>query len=210
MLGETMAGSKQTTCQLCGQPLGDPSILKRYEENLRRYEDDLRQRTERALRRQIRSEVRETFADKADAKAEKKIESRTRSLQQQIETLREQVEYHRRKAEKLSSVDRGAFNEQDLLLALRHEFHDDKIEPHKRGQAGTDIIHDVRYRSGVGLAVAGRIVYECKDRLTWSKDFVSQAKAAKERHQAAHAVVVSRVLPRKKKGFTLEGDIAIV
>lgn len=201
--------AKEIICEFCGQVIADASKVKHYREAVAKHEQSVRDRVEKALRTAIRAEMRETIMKEAEAKADKKYEKRERDLNQQVDILKEQVEYHKRKAEKLSSVDRGEFNQQDLLFALQREFKEDDIKPQKRGAKGTDIIHVVRYKTGVGYVDAGRIIYECKDRLTWSRESVQQAVREKELHRASHVVIVSPVLPRRQKGIAREGDVFI-
>jgi len=116
----------------------------------------------------------------------------------------------KRKLERLSSADRGAFQEHELAAELTAKFQDDRIELHKGGAAGTDIRHEVRYRSGGVLVSAGLIVYECKDTLHWNNAFVAQTKASLELHGANHAILVTRALPSNQKGFLMQDDVAIV
>lgn len=98
-----------------------------------------------------------------------------------------------------------------VLNLLKAAFRDDELTRTRRGRAGADIFHHVRYRDGGGgWAEAGLIIYECKDTLRWNNDFVVQAKRAAKTHEAAYTVLVSRAFPRGQKYLLVRGDGVIV
>jgi hypothetical protein len=204
-------------CRFCGQALGDAKVLARYEKNVRSHDAQV----VASLREEARAEVEAEYAKKehrmlaglkvkAEEKVQKNYDRRLRQMEQSNQSLQRELDASKRRLEHLSSANRGAFNEEDLVAALNREFPADRIERVKRGPAGRgDILHEVR--CGVGAStVAGYIVYECKDTARWDNDFLTQVKAAQQYHRASHAVIVSNAFPAKYRGFSVIGGVIIV
>jgi hypothetical protein len=111
-----------------------------------------------------------------------------------------------RKLEKQTGEQLGAEAERDLLTELRQAFLGDRFEPIGRGVKGADIVHSVMD----GSRLAGRIIYESKNTLTWNKEFIVQAKKYQTQYETPYVMVVTRVFPAKKKGFCTVKDIPVI
>ncbi len=111
-----------------------------------------------------------------------------------------------RKLEKQTGEQLGAEAELDLFTELLHAFPDDKIERIGRGVTGADIVHHVMD----GTKIAGRIVYESKNTLSWQNGFIAQAKKYQTQYETPHVMIVSRVFPSKHKGFCVVKEIPVV
>lgn len=216
-LANVEVGGAPPVCRFCGQDLADAKVLARYEKNVRSHDA----RLAASMREQARAELEAEYAKKkqralaelkvkAEEKVRKAYDRRLRQMEQSNQTLQQELDASKRRLEHLSSANRGAFNEEDLVAALRREFPEDGIERVKRGPAGRgDILHEVRCGTRAGTS-AGFIVYECKDTSRWDNDFVTQAKAAQHHHRASHAVIVSSAFPQKHNGFAVIDDVVVV
>lgn len=198
------------TCELCGQSLADADVLSRYRSRLAARDE--------AVRTEVRAELDALARAEAPARqhaaelvAARRLDKRVRQMEQTNRGLREQLDGYQRRIDGLSSGNRGRFSEDDVLAALRTEFPFDRFELVRSGPARRpDIVQSVCYQAGSVTKEAGVILYECKDRLRWEGGFVAQARAARERHHAAHAVVVTHSFPAGRTGFVAVDDVLVV
>lgn len=227
-------------CPVCGQPLVHKQAIAHYHRALPGFERRLRTEATKELRREIRAEyqdrlqsarleaknearreLREQYEAKLkSARAAGKDDKRVRRLEallerQRAESDRQRTENEklRRQLEGLQPGDRGEFDEEDLKRRLEAAFKDkgDNVERVGRGRAGSDLIQTVRYQlADGGFATAGRIVYECKDRLDWKNEFLVQAKQARGSYKTPYVVLVVRTLPRKHRHFYVDDGIPVV
>src|SRR5262249_31525707 len=93
-----------------------------------------------------------------------------------------------------------------LLAELKAEFPGDHIEPVRHGAKGADIIHDIMD----GSKKLGRIVYESKNVSTWQNEFVTKAKRYQTQYNTPYVLIVTRVLPRRKRGLCIVKDVPVV
>lgn len=212
------ADDKPAVCPLCGQALADSAVAANYETNSKVYDARITAR----LRDQIRAEIQTEYAQRekkqlaelavrADEKVRGQYDRRLRQMELGNLSLQRQLDIYKRRLEQLSSANRGSFNEEDLMAVLKTAFPNDRVERIKAGPAGRgDILHEVCYSSGQGVACAGSIAYECKDTTRWDNGFLSQAKAARDFHRASYAVVVTSTFPAKQKGFAVVDDVLVV
>jgi len=179
--------------------------------------------TERAkVRAKLRAEMEAKYRAKIetsrrDDKRVRQLESvarryRTEADRQRAEADRQraQAERLRRQLEGIQPGERGEFDEEALKRNLEAAFRDDSMVRVGRGGAGADLVQTVRYRVGDQLAVAGRIVYECKDVQEWKAEFVRKAKRDQEAHRTPHIIIVTKAFPRKQNHFCLQDGIPII
>jgi hypothetical protein len=160
--------------------------------------------------REVRKAVKAELSFEAERKAESKVRTQLLQYDRTMKKLQEQNEEQARRIENLTAEERGEFNEQDLILRLRAEFPDDRIERQKRSHAGADILHEVCSKIGGGYSNAGLIIYECKDTLNWSNSFIDQAKKARITHHTPFVIVISRCFPRSQKTLFVQDDVVVV
>ena len=146
----------------------------------------------------------------AGREAEIAVQGELRKLRRTIATLSAQNEEQARRIENLSSEERGEFNEQQLVAELKSAFPDDRVERNPRGHSGADILQEVCVRRESGLEPAGTIVYECKDTLRWSNDFITQARRSGTTHGSSYLVVITRAFPRNEKWIAVRTGVVIV
>ncbi len=164
--GQLGAKTELPVCRFCGQSLTDPKVLARYEKKVKFYDAQLGDR----LREQARADAHAEYMKKEQRllpalrlKAEEDVRKdygrRIRQMEQSNHSLQRELDASKRRLEHLSSVNRGAFNEEDLVAVLKQEFPEDRIDRVKRGPAGrADILQEVRCETGVPAGV-GHIVY---------------------------------------------------
>ncbi|MGH2764937.1 MAG: DUF2130 domain-containing protein [Actinomycetota bacterium] len=154
-----------------------------------------RQAAERTrMEKSIRTQVGRDFA------------KRSRALEQSVDALQRQKEELERRVERLTAQERGEFHEVDIFERLVQGFPGDKIE--KRGRGG-DILHTVRHQSGGRQREAGLILYECKDTLRWSNDFITQIRKAGRSRKTPYLVLVTKAFPRGQKWVLVRNDVVI-
>lgn len=230
-------GSRRATqtCPYCDQPLANEEAIERLAESEREVERRLDEAVAaraktlaqqlvakakadaeveiRKLKQEQAAAVRaakQEAQEDADRRAAQKSRTEMRKLTRTIESLREQNEEQARKIERLTSEERGEFNEEELVARLRAAFPDDRIERVKRGQTGADILHEVIVRGDGDALSAGLIAYECKDTLHWQNAFVEQAKKAGRTHGTTFVVVVTHAFPRGEKPFCVRDGVLVV
>lgn len=117
-------------------------------------------------------------SERAKAFAERqKLDAKLAALQRQLQ------------AKTAGELGEGA--EIDLYETLRAAFPDDRFTRVKKGTAGADIIHEI-LQAG---RVAGRIVYDSKNRDAWRNDYATKLRADQLAAKADHAVLSTRVFP---------------
>lgn len=201
---EQLAGLRTERQELLRVHKGEITAIRREAEARKKRE--LRE----ALRKQ-RDEDREKISREERAKLERRFSHRQRALERSVNTLEEDKDRLERQVERLRAADQGEFNEERILEQLKAAFRDDDLTRTRRGRAGADIFHRIRYRDGRGdWAEAGLIIYECKDTLRWNNDFLAQVKRAGKRHEATCMVIVSRAFPRGQKNLVARTDGVIV
>jgi hypothetical protein len=198
---------------VCGQALIDRDMLAAYQR--RRIELDRERR--RTLLGEVRREVGLAnearlveITERARMEAVKSYELQIRGLERTNTDMRAQLDVYKRRLERLSPTELGSVHEAEVLAALRAAFPTDQIVAVSHGPAGRgDIVQEVRL-PGAEARSAGVIVYECKNHLRWSNDFVRQALVSRDFHRAAHAVLVSSRLPAKHIGVAVVDGVVVV
>ncbi len=183
--------------------------IRQLREELRKVQALVERRAEKIARAKI-AKARENFEAGIREKIERDHYRREKTLRGIVDRLKEENRGLQNRLDHVSVSDQGEFNEQDLQRVLMHAFSEDTIQHAGRGKAGADIIQRVRYRAGSSYVIAGTIVYECKDTLSWQNEFFEQAKHARETHRTPHVVLVSRAFPRNQKDLFWKNDIPIV
>ncbi len=189
-------------CPLCGQAL--PQGVD---------EHKLQARMKQLAAPEVAKEARRLAAKQMD-ESRKELEADHQELLRQErarhrrenEQLQRKVAELSRKLDNQTSQQLGEQAELDLLAELKAAFPEDHIEAVGHGTKGADIIHDVMD----GPKKLGRIVYESKNVLNWQDTFVSTAKRYQTQYSTPYVLIVTRVLPRRKRGLCILKDIPIV
>lgn len=216
------------TCDFCGQELVDADAVNHYHERMATFAETIKRQAEHdalenakadvaaqleaanakflALREKhktLRSQVR--TAERA--KLDRKYADRLKSTDATLRLLKRQNEELRRRVEKLSAPEQGERYETSLADRLRAAFPDDEIE--LRGKNG-DVLQTVFYVEDGQRQAAGVIVYECKDTLKWSNDFVRQARKAGQHHRTPYVLLVTSALPGRERAQVCVRDGVVI
>jgi hypothetical protein len=105
--------------------------------------------------------------------------------------LTNRLEELARQLDKKSADERGEGAEVDLFEALREEFPRDGVTRVAKGSPGPDIVHDVFHND----RLCGRIIYDCKDRISWRNEYSLKLRADQMAAAADHAILSTRVFP---------------
>lgn len=131
-------------------------------------------------------------AEKAKAFAgRQKMEEKLAALQRQLQ------------AKTAGELGEGA--EIDLYETLRTEFPNDRFTRVKKGIAGADIIHEVLSNG----RVAGRIVYDSKNRGVWHNQYAAKLRTDQLAAKADHAILASRAFPAGAHQLHLQDGVIV-
>lgn len=109
----------------------------------------------------------------------------------QSEALQKKVQELNRKLEQKTAHELGEFPELDLHRALCEAFPGDNIRRVKKGEPGSDIIHEVMHKG----QYCQTIIYDSKNRRLWQNIFVQKLLTDKANAKAEHAILVTAVFP---------------
>ncbi|MGQ0458034.1 MAG: DUF2130 domain-containing protein [Hyphomicrobium sp.] len=111
----------------------------------------------------------------------------------------------KRKLDNKSVEDLGEGAEVDLFETLKAEFPHDLITRVGRGNAGADVIHEVRLNG----QKCGVIVYDSKNHQAWRTDHATKLRDDKIAAKADHAVLSTRAFPAGKRQLHVEHGVVI-
>jgi hypothetical protein len=205
-----------TTCPYCGQPIAREELTAirariRQAEQKRigevkaleraRLQKELEEKHGRDLAK-ARTEERLATTKVKDAEIAKERAQHTReneALQKKLKDLERQVE-------KKTTLELGDGPERDLAEVLREAFPEDVIQRVSKGEAGADVIHDVRYRG----ESCGQILYDSKNRRAWRGEYVTKLREDRSRAGAAHAVLTTVSFPSGEDRLCIQDGVVIV
>lgn len=143
---------------------------------------------------------------KSKAKQEAMEESQLQIAQKekQLEDLRKQLSEAQRKAEQGSQQTQGEVLELEIEEILKQKFPSDDIIPVAKGVNGADITHKVIDKFG---QVCGTIVWETKRTKNWVDGWVPKLKDDQRNQKAEIAVLVTMVLPKEIKNFSVKDGV---
>jgi len=196
------------SCPYCGQP-----ITRQQLDVIRARIRQEEQQKLNALAIEARKQIEEKYRCESEAQKQalkKQLDDAlTRS---NLQFAKERTTYQRkiqdleRQMEKKTANQLGDSQEVDLAQELSQAFREDVVRRVAKGDAGADVIQDVRYHG----EVCGRIIYDSKNRRAWRNDFVPKLKEDKAQADAAHAVLVSRAFPRGDEEMCIEDGVIVV
>ncbi len=141
--------------------------------------------------------------EKTEEDVSKRIESdyriRELQLEKKLSDAKNRAAELKRKLDQSSQQAQGEVIELELKSALKNAFPDDEILPIEKGQAGADIIQNVRTQNG---QLCGTIIWETKNTKNWSKTWLSKLRSDQRKIKADVAVLVSMALPKDVKHFS--------
>jgi hypothetical protein len=124
----------------------------------------------------------------------------------QLEGVQKKAMELERKLQRKSAGEIGDGAEIDLYETLRAAFPEDQITRVDKGQAGADIIQDVRHKG----EVCGRIIFDSKNRQGWQDQYVTKLREYKAAANADHAILCTTVFGKEAKELDIEDNIIVV
>lgn len=100
-----------------------------------------------------------------------------------------------RQLESKTANELGEALEIDLFEQLKAAFEGDRIWRVAKGVNGADVIHEVVHNG----QVAGKIIYDAKNRNAWQNEFVNKLRADKIAEGADHAILSSNKFPKDRQ-----------
>ena len=110
-----------------------------------------------------------------------------------------------RKLESKTAEELGEGAEVDLFEALKAEFPSDMITRVGRGNAGADVMHEVRHNG----AVCGLIVYDSKNHGAWRSEHASKLREDQLAAKADHAILSTRKFPSGAQQLHIENGVIL-
>lgn len=94
----------------------------------------------------------------------------------------------------------------DVFEQLKAAYPDDRVLRLPRGEAGGDILHEVKYKS----EVCGRIVLDSRNRGNWQTSYATRLRADMVEQQAEHAILSTLHFPRGAAEMCRHDDVLLV
>ena len=111
-----------------------------------------------------------------------------------------------RKLESKTAEELGEGAEVDLFEALKAKFPTDLITRVGRGNAGADVMHEVRHNG----AVCGLIVYDSKNHGAWRGEHAAKLREDQLAAKADHAILSTRKFPSGAQQLHIENGVILV
>lgn len=167
---------------------------------------------EATIRKQAQEEAEQKFKkEMVEQRAILQKDHDQRVLKQQVEFNRERESYQKkmremeRQLQRKTASELGDGAEIDLFEALREAYPDDRFTRIQKGQAGADILQEVRHNG----EICGRIVFDSKNRQAWQNGYVTKLREDQVAAKADHAVLSTTVFPSGKKELCIESGVIV-
>jgi len=165
-----------------------------------------RERMRDAIRKEEREQAAKIQQERYDELARRKEDdhkTEVRQLNDKIERINAQLEVALRRGATGARQEEGIARQDVFADELRERFVGDEIKVTARGQAGADVVQEVRY---VGRD-CGTILWECKRAANWSGTWVGKLASDSRKAGAACGVIVSETLPPGMEGSGRVDDV---
>jgi len=94
----------------------------------------------------------------------------------------------------------------DVFEQLRAEYRDDRVLRLPRGEAGGDILIEVKYKG----AVSGRIILDSRNRGNWQTSYAAKLRTDMVEQSADHAILTTLHFPRGASELCRHDDVLLV
>jgi hypothetical protein len=94
----------------------------------------------------------------------------------------------------------------DVFEQLKAAYPDDRMLRLPRGEAGGDILHEVKYKG----EICGRIVLDSRNRGNWQTSYATRLRADMVEQQAEHAILSTLHFPRGAAEMCRHDDVLLV
>ena len=158
-----------------------------------------RERMRDVIRKEERDQAATLQQERFELLARQKDEdhkTEVRQLTDKIERMNTQLEEAVRRGATGSRQEEGVARQDVFAEELRQRFPGDEIAVTARGQAGADVVHQVRH----GGRDCGVILWECKRAASWNGAWAGKLADDANKAGAALGVIVSETLPHGMDG----------
>jgi len=163
-----------------------------------------RQKAEAEVARRVQAE-RERERELIKADFDQKMLRQEAENQKAAAALRKQVIELQRRLED-QAARKPEVIDIDVFEQLKAAYPDDRVLRLPRGEAGGDILHEVKYKS----EVCGRIVLDSRNRGNWQTTYATRLRADMVEQQAEHAILATLHFPRGAAEMCRHDDVLLV
>jgi hypothetical protein len=119
--------------------------------------------------------------------------------------LEEKLQDVTRQLQNKNSDELGEGAELDLFELLKAEFPEDKITRFAKGEPGADTLHEI-YQNG---KLCGRIIYESKNSLRFSQNYIAKLRQDQLAANADQAILSTHKLPGSAKQVHVQDSVIV-
>jgi hypothetical protein len=163
-----------------------------------------RKRVEVEVARRHQAE-RERQRDLLKADFDQKMLKQDVENQKAAQALRKQVAELQRKLEE-QAARKPEVVDLDIFEELKAAYREDRVLRLPRGEAGGDILHEVKYKG----SVCGRIILDSRNRGNWQTSYAAKLRTDMIEQDAEHAILATLHFPRGATELARQDDVLLV
>ena len=210
---ETRYRADRTSLELMLQKLKEQ--LEKAKENQAEFDKRLREATEAAAaveRKKVEAEVaRKHQAEREHERELLKADFDQKMLKQEAENQKAAAALRKQVIELQRRLDDQAARKPevidiDVFEQLKAAFPDDRVLRLPRGDAGGDVLHEVKYKG----EICGRIVLDSRNRGNWQTSYATRLRTDMVEQKAEHAILSTLHFPRGAAEMCRHDDVLLV
>jgi hypothetical protein len=163
-----------------------------------------RQKAEAEVARRVQAE-RERERELIKADFDQKMLKQDAENQKAAQALRKQVTELQRRLDD-QATKKPEVIDIDLFEQLKAEYGEDRVLRLPRGEAGGDILLEVRYKG----TICGRIILDSRNRGNWQSSYAAKLRADMVEQRAEHAILATLHFPRGAAELCRHDDVLLV
>ncbi|HEX7840607.1 MAG TPA: DUF2130 domain-containing protein [Kofleriaceae bacterium] len=163
-----------------------------------------RKRVEAEIGKKLQAE-RERERELIKADFDQKMLKQDAENQRAAQALKKQVTELQKKLEE-QATRKPEVIDIDLFEQLKAEYRDDRVLRLPRGEAGGDILLEVKYKG----AVCGRIILDSRNRGNWQTSYAGKLRTDMVEQKADHAILATLHFPRGATELCRHDDVLLV
>jgi hypothetical protein len=210
---ETRHRAERTSLELMLLQLKEQ--LEKARENQIEFDKRLQEATEAAAeteRKKVEAEAvrkhqaeRERERELIKADFDQKMLKQDAENQKAAQALRKQVAELQRRLED-QAAKRPEVVDIDVFEQLRAEYPEDRVLRLPRGEAGGDVMLEIRYKG----TICGRIILDSRNRGNWQSSYAAKLRTDMVEQKAEHAILSTLHFPRGAAEMCRHGDVLLV
>ena len=180
------------------------ALDKRLSEAVERAVEVERKRVEAEVAKRNQAE-RERQREVLKADYDQKMLRQDVENQKAAQALRKQVAELQRKLEE-QAARKPEVVDLDIFEELKAAYGEDRVLRLPRGDAGGDILHEVKYKG----SVCGRIILDSRNRGNWQTSYAAKLRTDMLEQDAEHAILATLHFPRGAAELARQDDVLLV